>query len=84
MTPVQLEVLLHHYYCPQPLSCPSRAQHDAQRYLLGEDLITSRDAGASGAYETTDRGRAYVQALMELPLPTKIWVIDSKRLEVTA
>lgn len=76
MTPCQLEVLLHHYYSPEPLLRDSRAYLEAQSMLVGQGLI--EPSGEPGCYQATPRGRVYVEALQAVPLPkmASYWEVE--------
>lgn len=85
MSPVQIELLLKCYYLADPVfPVQSDAHTSAIRDLLDGGLIKS--TGKSFGYMATDRGRAYVAALCNVPLPvkTEVWVVEAKTTEVRA
>ncbi len=72
-SPMQLRVLLHHYYSPANWSEEHRsceAAGDATRYWLENGCLEERDDGDhdSGFY-VTERGLAMVEAWLSAPLP---------------
>ena len=85
MSPLQIEMLLHFYgrgddYRDGDYSAP--AVQDALSYFGHEGLIQryepegDRDAAITKSYELTDRGAAFVVALMRMPLPKQIWICE--------
>lgn len=77
MTPLEINVLLHIHCVAEPienLGSHSSAQRDAVTWFKTEGLIQS-DTESGCAYSLTDRGRAYVQFLMAMPLPVAKWTI---------
>jgi hypothetical protein len=87
MTPVCLEVILHHFYNPAPYPKDTPAVRIAHETLVKENLIEedlrSRvvNEGSSGTlveprtYRVTERGRVFVNALISVPLPVQAWRI---------
>lgn len=80
MSPLQIEILLHYYcraddYRRGDFSAP--AVRDAITDFNIRDLLRlSSRAGSS--YELSAGGRLYVDALMDVPLPHKEWVLRDK------
>jgi hypothetical protein len=81
MSPLALKVLLHYYVTP--LLFEKNSAHDLELEAITEfirqDLIKWRAAGdvrdGHHALEITDRGRAYVEAILATPYPVIRWVI---------
>ena len=72
-SPSDLEVLLHCNYSPEPH--PRQAANAVQSALhkfLENGLIEC--AITKGAYNTTARGKAYIQMLCTTPYPEQCWV----------
>lgn len=75
---ITLEVLLHYYYCPYGWSTMERrvsiASAESHRWLLRAGMIEIDEVDDT---KITPRGRFYVNALLEVPLPvsTQIWEI---------
>lgn len=72
-SPMQLRVLLHHYYSPANWSEEHRsckAAGDATQYWLENGCLEERDDGDhdSGFY-VTERGKAMVEAWLSVPVP---------------
>lgn len=73
-TPSNIEVLLHFHTNPEPhprLDAP--AVRDAVLMLLDEEAIYSFKDG----YRTTAKGRAWVQALCNVPPPRVAYIDES-------
>jgi len=79
MSPLEIRILLHHYAIPSPYNgaeTPSFIKEINDKFLdLG--LIKSRLCPGENVYAVTDRGLAYVNGLMALPLPTCEWTIPA-------
>lgn len=75
MTPLQIRILLHHYYTPLAWDEPSPAADEEIGYFAAQGLLADRQAGKEGysRYEITPRGTAFVLALMAVPLPVAAW-----------
>lgn len=83
MTPLEIEIVLHYYssagdFRDGDFSAP--AVREAITWMQNEDILQA-DAPGTRAYELAPRGRAFVDALMALPLPTQMWVMptDTRR-----
>lgn len=78
MTPLKIEMLLHWYTTDTDPDIEGSAQHQAWTAFLEDMLIQSRLIGdtAPAEYKLTARGRAYVEALLSVPLPKKTWVVE--------
>lgn len=79
-----VEVLLHYHYSPEEhegAANGSVAWRTVITFLLEEQLLSVRvPPSAYGAtYETTARGKVYIEALRNLPLPVEIhrWEMPS-------
>ena len=71
MTPLEIEIVLHYYCRPYDyrdgdFSAP--AVREAIDRMVSDEMLEA-DAPAFRAYQLAARGRAYVDALMALPLP---------------
>lgn len=84
MTPLQIVMMLHYYAIAEPYAmrqpehATSPAVKEQRMALLHSDML-ELDNSPSG-YAVTPRGLAYIEALLEVPLPIKkeIWVIPDK------
>lgn len=76
MSPSELEVLLHYYYTPVDIENRSDLQsRPVGRFKeLGLLAITDTDHRS----HITERGKAYVEAILSLPLPVQIWVTPNE------
>lgn len=75
MTPLKIEIVLFYFarMADHPFmvgDAPIRDQVEAE--LLADGLI---QRGQERRFEPTDRARAYVEALMAMPLPVQRWVM---------
>ena len=83
MTPLEIEILLHYYsrgddYRDGDFSAPAvRSAIDSFRGVLG--LLQENPGKGGGAYHITERGKVYVAALMDVPLPEQRWVMPTDR-----
>jgi len=74
MTPFEIEILLHYYAkagdCAICLNdqVPWRSCRDT---LIRSELLKWGGPEASPKYAITDRGRAYVEGLIQVPLPER-------------
>lgn len=65
----QVETLLRVYWSPQAGIDLLSEQSSEKHWLLDENLICLSSEG----YEVTERGRIYVEAIRDLPLPVQTW-----------
>lgn len=73
-TPSNLELLLHHYYSPEPH--PRRhapAIRQGERFLMLELMI--RSTSTEGVWEVTDKGITFIKHLLTVPFPEQVWVM---------
>jgi hypothetical protein len=74
--PLNLSVLLHCYYSPEPHPrINSPAVQDALNYLLRTNMISGGDN--DNIFHTTPRGEAYIKYLMALPFPEQHWIMPN-------
>lgn len=78
-SPVNLEILLHCYYSPEP---PPRYNAPATKegvlYLLNQDMIKITGyvaAESKDIYGTTEKGEFFIKHLMTVPFPISTWSI---------
>jgi len=82
MTPLKITMMLHYYAIAAPYSehnlahARSSAVHEQRQELLTDGMIFQDDGRESG-WGVTEKGRAYVDALLAIPLPVCKWVIPS-------
>lgn len=80
MCPLEIEIMLHHYYTPSVWPRRSEAADEYMRVLLHMEMLrewgpNDRPANIdSSPYKIAERGMAYVQMLMRMPLPQPAWV----------
>lgn len=80
MTPVQIEVILHYRYSPNHFnhggdSQMSRAHREAHQFWEANEMMTE----TTESWSLTDKGRAYVEELMAVPLPVAVWTFPPKK-----
>jgi len=72
MTPNDIDVLLHCHCCPgEHPRIGAPAVDGAIEMLFGEGLIER--SGEHGCYATTEKGRAHVRQICNLPFPQRKW-----------
>lgn len=80
MTPLQIKMMLHYYAIAEPYSefdsahASSPAVVEQRAALVCAELLVP-DEESPSLYQVTDRGRAYVEALQQVPMPIKKWVM---------
>lgn len=85
MTPYEIGIMLHIYTRAGPFS-DSGIPSDAPIFsstldaLSGAGLIEGSTTTDHG-FSATSRGRAYVEFLMQMPLPEQEWVLPEQRIE---
>lgn len=70
MTPVCMEVAIHHYYCNEKLP-ETPAVLEAEKRLIAAGIIDSN-------FNVTARGKKWIEMLLETPYPEHEW-IDPRR-----
>lgn len=83
MRVIDLKVMLHHFYRPDPYPHDSPAANDAHLILLNDGLIEEPLAQrmihehdhkyTNRSFTVTEKGRVFVNALMSVPLPIQAW-----------
>lgn len=70
MTPLAIEILLHFHVSPlpHPLSAYPAVADEIESQLR-DGLIEEEKA----SYRTTERGKAHIRQLCNLPFPTQMW-----------
>jgi hypothetical protein len=81
MSPSDIEVLIHYHCCAdehERIEAP--AVRDGISWMLDMGLLKPRvDRGRySSSYETTERGKALVDAWCSQLLPVQVWVIPGR------
>ena len=83
MSPLEIEILLHYYYCPGDyqdgdFSAPAAVQNAIESFRDELNLLEptqSMDVYHDPHYRITERGRVFVEVLCNMPLPVKQWVM---------
>ena len=82
MIPSHIDILLWHYVTPLSYERGGTDYREGSSKTLVSlgllDKISPKEIGYS-AYEITERGRAYIDALCVVPLPEQIWQIPWER-----
>ena len=78
-SPVNLEILLHCYYSPEPLPrYDAPATKEGVLYLLRNDMISIEGyvkEESKDIYRATAKGEFYIKHLMTVPFPISTWSI---------
>ena len=81
LSPCDIEVLLHCYYSPEVHSrenAPAVQISYTRLMMCGlielQCFMVGADTTNLNEYKTTERGRAHIQQLCTLPLPSSAWV----------
>jgi len=83
MSPLKIKIALHYFWSPRDYpDQTSQADIEALAYFVNDGLLTTNnldmDNGESSVeYEATTKLKAYVEALMKVPLPVEKWVIPA-------
>lgn len=65
MTPLELRILLHYYYSPEPFDELSDAQVGAEKNFVSEGLLKEVD----NVLKITPMGKFYIDYILRTPLP---------------
>ncbi len=81
MTPNDIEVLIHYHGSGTPHPrIEAKAVSASTKMLEQLNLIYGM---TDGSFNTTERGKAYMQLLCCLPLPEKVWLDkDGKQIKI--
>lgn len=86
MNVIHLEVMLHHFYNPTPYPKDTPAVRDAHNDLFGHGLLVPNaersERGSPDkprAWDVTERGRVFVLALTNVPLPVQAWTMPQPK-----
>lgn len=73
-TPNDIEVLIHCHCSPNvhPRADAPAVIETIERFL--NDEIIERSLRNEGTYNTTDKGRAWLKCILNVPYPTQRWV----------
>lgn len=77
-SPSNLELLLHCHYSPEPherFHAPAIIEGIA---YLHRQCIIKPVTGKQNVYETTDKGKAFIEHLMTIPFPVQKWEIPQE------
>ncbi len=79
MTPFELDILLHYYghADDHPVVARNPPIWKETRDAFREKglLETDTTMESTATYRLTERGKAYIDAMLALPLPVQIWVM---------
>jgi hypothetical protein len=80
MTLMQIELVLHYYWSPEEHLYVVQQVGGARQAvdgLMDLGLLDYRTGPSdySATYETTDKGKVYVEAVRNVPLPVQQWVM---------
>jgi hypothetical protein len=80
-SPSNLELLLHCHYSPEQhprLRAP--AIQEGIDYLIGHGMIRHARGGDPEIYDTTEKGVAYIDYLMQVPFPEQHWIVPGEKI----
>lgn len=78
MSPLEIEILMHYYTTPGDYrdgDFTAPAVKEAMRWMCDEELLTSFYGENNAKFGLMERGRAYIEALKRVPLPTRCWQV---------
>lgn len=84
MTPLELQIVIHYYGCADDFrggDFSPPAVREAIDWMTRAGLLRKRGDGddpGESTYLIDARGRAYVEALCQTPLPEQRWVVPSQ------
>jgi DNA-binding PadR family transcriptional regulator len=74
MTPNDIEILIHYYVSPNPHPrIDAGAVKQAVQAFVKDGIFIEADGDKSG-YSVTDKGKAWLATILNVPYPKKIWV----------
>lgn len=79
-TPLKMQMLLHYYAIAEPYAIrqPEHANSVAVREqtleLIHQELLIQDSLQESG-YSVTEKGKAFIAYVMDMPLPIKAWAM---------
>jgi len=78
MSPLQIEILLHYHCFPSEHEIVHRNPPiwpETRMWFLAEGLLAERSPPSpyGATYECTERGRAWIEHVCNLPLPEQQW-----------
>lgn len=78
MTPFELDILLHYFACADDHPVVHRNPPiwpETRDAFIAEDLMADNlpDSGRTATYRLTERGRAYIEFVLAVPLPVNTW-----------
>jgi hypothetical protein len=74
-SPLEIELLLKAYYYEiEPKDIITRAHSCGVEQLLRSELIDLDVIKIKGSYTITEKGKAFIEMLLNTPLPTLKWI----------
>lgn len=70
MTPLHLEILMHHYVSPTPFRATGEVIAQYTQNLIDMGLLRCE----THCILTTDKGKAWFERVLNTPMPTQKWV----------
>jgi hypothetical protein len=78
ITPVELEFLLHCYYSPAPYTHYHSLLDPFIERMLNEGILVRQiDRIHGGTYRVTERGKVWVEHILNTPFPVQSWARGS-------
>lgn len=72
LTPLHLEILIHHAVCSEPFRADTETIRSYRQYWVETGcLLPAKDASG---YCATEKGKAWLDKALSTPMPTQKWV----------
>ena len=79
MTPFELDILLHYYSLAgdhEVVRNNPPVWKETRGFFLESGLLMNDTGAINCSYCLTDKGHAYIEAILEVPLPVAKWIVD--------
>ncbi len=73
LTAGAMQMLLHYYTSPEPFRGRGNVRFDEECHNILNDCDLIFTASGGARWEIADKGRAYVEMVLETPLPVQKW-----------
>jgi len=81
MSPLQVEILLHYWYCPDDFTLiweGGAAHKEFCEELVRLGILRRNGSGSNFYTANMEALKPYVDAVLAVPLPVQVWVIPEK------
>lgn len=73
MTPYELSVLIHHYTSPAKFEHCHKTLYTATVQTFVNQSVFRRDTEKDNGYRVTNLGKAWLQVILQTPLPKQVY-----------